>query len=485
MRWIALALLTAVAVVYASTRPARRLRPDRIVWLPAAFLALILVSASWSSDGRLTLGRAFTLLLLFVGAGAIAFGSGAGERAVSRILLALLVAAAAVAVGGGIDLAIEPDRALVPATTTSPARYNGLGGNPNMIAMLLGVCLPLAAWSFLEARSVRAKAAAVAVFLVFDASLVASGSRGALLGASVGLIAFGLALPYGRTIRAALAVGAVGLLALNLGLTQLPPHADRNPVLYSEFGVQLPLGPSDAQFILPLESEFGFPAEGFEAKGRPRSLFSTSGRASAWEGAVKQALERPVLGYGFGTEDRVFVDRFYTFYSSTVENSFLGAALQLGVVGLGLLLALIAALAARGVRALGSMAGPARPVAAACLGVVAAGVVLGMTQSFLTSVGNPATAPFWLSAFLLAGLATNSAPPRPARPRLRSEADEGKAGEGEEEAAQWDREAGLDVVHRQYGGVDEEEDGDAASRAAAREREPGQGKHDQRPVEGL
>jgi len=410
VRWAALAALTAVALAYAATRPDRRLRLDPLVCLAAAFLGLALASALWSPHAFLTLGRSITLLFLFVAGGAIAFGTGGGERAARRVLLGLLVGAAAVAVGGAIDLAVEPGRALVPATTVSPSRYNGLGGNPNMMAMLLAVCLPLAVWTFLEARSVFGKAVSVAVFLGFDASIVASGSRGALLAAAVGLAALGLALPVRRPTRTVLAVAAVGLLALNVGLTRIPDRADRNPVLHPEFGSERPLGPRDAQFILPLESEIGFPAEGFETTGHPRSLFDTSGRAQGWEGALEQALERPVLGYGFGTEDHVFIDRFYRLYSSTVENSYLGTALQLGVVGLGLLLALIAALAARGVRALGMLAGPARLVAAACLGVVAAGLVLGVTQSYLTSVGNPATAPFWISAFLLAALAAGSAP---------------------------------------------------------------------------
>jgi O-antigen ligase len=404
VRWAVLAALTAVALAYAATRPDRRLRLDRIVWLAAAFLALALASASWSAHASLTLGRAVTLLCLFVAGGAIAFGTGGDERAAGRVLFALLIGAAAVAAAGAIDLAIEPDRALVPATTGTPSRYNGIGGNPNMMAMLLAVCLPLALWAVLKARSTLGKAVAVVVFLGFDASLVGSGSRGALLASAVGLVVLGIALPVRRPIRAALAVGAVALLALNLGLTQIPQRAERNPVLNPEFGSAQPLGPRDAQFILPLESEIGFPAEGLEAAGRPRSLFDTSGRPQAWEGALEQAFERPVLGYGFGTEDRVFVDRFYRFNSSAVENSFLGTFLQLGAVGLGLLLTLIAALAARGVHALGRVARPERPVAAACLGVVATGLVLALTQSYLTSVGNPATTPFWLSAFMLAAV---------------------------------------------------------------------------------
>jgi O-antigen ligase/polysaccharide polymerase Wzy-like membrane protein len=441
MRWVALAALTFVALAYAITRPVRRFRPDSLVLLAAAFPMLALASAAWSPDVSLTLGRALTLLFLFVAARAIAFGSHGSERAARGVLLALLVGAAAVAVGGGIDFIFEPDRALIPATIGSPARYNGLGGNPNMMAMLLAVCLPLAVWAFLVSRSALAKAACVATFLVFDASIVASGSRGAILGSAAGLAALGLALPVRRRLRVALVAGAVGLLVLNIGLTQLPQPAESNPVLNPEFGSRRPLGPNDAQFILPLESEIGYPAEGAEAESRPRSLFTTSGRTAAWEGALGQVLERPALGYGFGTEDRVFVDRFYAFYSSNVENSFLGTLLQLGAVGLGLLLALIAAFATRGIRALGSLDGSTRLAAAACLGVVAAGAVVAVTQSYLTSVGNPATTPFWLSAFLLAALGGSNAARHDA-PRL----DEGEADEREIEGAQRHREARLDVV---------------------------------------
>jgi hypothetical protein len=40
----------------------------------------------------------------------------------------------------------------------------------------------------------------------------------------------------------------------------------------------------------------------------------------------------------------------------------------------------------------------------ACAGVVVAGLVCAFVQSYLTSVGNIATAAFWIGAFLLAAL---------------------------------------------------------------------------------
>ncbi len=78
-------------------------------------------------------------------------------------------------------------------------------------------------------------------------------------------------------------------------------------------------------------------------------------------------------------------------------------ALQLGVVGVALLLAFLGLTAVRGVQLVRRLDGYARRVTAAALGVFAAGLVLGGTQSFMTSVGSPATAPFWLATFLLGG----------------------------------------------------------------------------------
>ena len=68
-----------------------------------------------------------------------------------------------------------------------------------------------------------------------------------------------------------------------------------------------------------------------------RSFFGASGRTEAWRGALQQAAERPLLGFGFGTEDKAFVDRYYGFVGSLPENSYIGISLQLGLVGLAAL----------------------------------------------------------------------------------------------------------------------------------------------------
>ena len=396
-----LAELAAIAIAYVWLRRGRGVGLDAWTALAGALPALALLSALWSPVPGVTAARALTIVALFATAAAIAYGLGERAEPVGRVLLAVLAAAVVVALLGLLHLWVDPDSATVPATIGTPVRYNGLGGNPNTMSMLLALAVPLAVWAFLESGR-RGKIAAGLAFVLLDGSIVASGSRGAILGAFVGTLALGLALGTRRQVLA-VAAFAVLVLATNAALTQVPQPAERDPILNPEFGAREPLGPDDAQFILPLESEIDFP--GLEAEAKPRRLFETSGRLTAWAGGLEQTAERPLLGYGFGTEERAFVDRYYNFTAERVENAYVATALQLGAVGAALLLAFLGLTALRGVRLVRRLDGYPRRVAAAALGVFAAGLLLGGTQSFMTSVGSPATAPFWLATFLL-GAAT-------------------------------------------------------------------------------
>jgi O-antigen ligase len=406
VRWAALALLLAFALAYGVT--AWRRRPVGLgvpAGLAAAVVALAFASSLWSSDPRLTFGRSASLLALLLTAVALAYGTRGRQQAVGQILLGVLVGAVLIALGGLLNLWVDHDRTVVPATVQSPSRYSGLGANPNTIAMLLAVALPLAVWAAIEARSRFGRVSAAAVCLLLDGSIVASGSRGALVGAAAGLVVLALALGRSAKRRIVLGAGVLALLAANVAVTQVPQPAEREPTVYApEFGRRAGLGPRDAQSVLPLEGEVGFP--GRTTKPRRRSIFDTSGRTQAWRGALDQIAERPLLGYGFGTEERVFVDRYFRFVSDRVENSFLGTLLQLGIAGLVLVGALLAACLRLGARA---FSGPEPRVAAACAAVLTAGLVVAVSQSFLTSVGSTPTAAVWFSAFLLAAIGAREA----------------------------------------------------------------------------
>jgi O-antigen ligase len=133
-----------------------------------------------------------------------------------------------------------------------------------------------------------------------------------------------------------------------------------------------------------------------------RTLFTSSGRRAAWRGAIRQAADRPLLGYGFGTEEDAFVNRYAGFASELPENSYIGAALQLGLAGLGLFLAAVVLAFGRFARRIERWNAAARPCAAACAGGAVAALVGAITQSYVFSVGNVATVTAWLSMFLLA-----------------------------------------------------------------------------------
>ena len=95
--------------------------------------------------------------------------------------------------------------------------------------------------------------------------------------------------------------------------------------------------------------ELGIPLPGASLR---RRLVTSSGRRDAWGGAIRQAAQRPIVGYGFGTEARAFIDRWSGFVGSVPENSYIGLALQLGVVGLVVFALLVSSLLAAGVDAL-------------------------------------------------------------------------------------------------------------------------------------
>ena len=400
MRTFVLVELAALGLAYLGVTRARlRLLPGAVV--TAAFTLLALVSTLWSPHVGLTVDRALGFAALVLAAAALALGAVERPRVAAQLMLALVAATALIAVAGVVELFNAYDQAVLPATKQQGARYNGIGQNPNQIPMLIALTLPFALWAARESRG-RMRAVAVAVVLLLTGSLVASGSRGALAAAFAGCLVYLLAVVPQR--RKLVVAAATALFVITILATQLPQPAAENPVgLYPEFGSTPKLGPKDLNGGLPLESEFGFPGENVDP-GKTRTLFFTSGRLQAWETAVEQGLERPIAGYGFGTEDETFVDRSYLFVSQAVENSFIGVFLQLGSVGVVLLLVALALPLAAWWRVRSEL-GPERgEYAAACAGAVVAGIVLAVPQSYLTSVGSPPTAAFWIAFFLLAAL---------------------------------------------------------------------------------
>lgn len=404
LRTFVLLELAALALAYLVVSRAR-LRPFPGALVVTLFTLLALLSALWSPHAGLTFDRAAGFAALVVAAAALAVAVADRPSVARTLMLALLGATTLIALAGLVELWHAYDQAVLPATRGQAARYNGIGQNPNQIPMLIALTLPFAVWAVRETRG-RLRAVWVAVGLLLAGSLVASGSRGALVAAVAGCLVYLLAVAQRR--RLLVLVGAAALFAVAIVVMQIPQTAETNPDLYGTFGRMPKLGPQDLNNELPLESEFGFPGESAETS-QTRTLFFTSGRLQAWETALEQGLDRPVAGYGFGTEDATFVDRSYLFVSRSVENSFLGVFLQLGLVGLVLLVVALALPLAAWWRARAALDPERKEYAAAFAGAVVAGIVLAVPQSFLTSVGSPPTAAFWVSLLLLGALSVGSA----------------------------------------------------------------------------
>jgi hypothetical protein len=414
-RWVFLVLLAGAAVAYAFRRR-RELRPGGAHMLAASFLALAFVSTSWSAFPGLTFARAVSLAVLFAACVGAAFGAAGRLPSLRGLLDAIVTAAAGVGLGGLLVLAFANDRAVQPATAQEPARFQGLGGGPNTAAMLLALALPLAVHAAVDARSGGRRLIALVVAVLLLASIVASGSRGPFVAAFAGLGVYAaLATPSaGPRSLALLGVGA--LLLASVAGSRLPSP---DPTVPARPGTTLPLtgvaapGYVDANLRCRLQEDVGrLPCGQVSRQETSRSLLGGSGRRQAWEGALRLGAERPLAGFGFGTENKVFVDRYFAHGSNLPENSYVGMFLQLGVAGAGLLLVLLGSLAASARRALHRAREPGGRIVAAFAGGLAAGLVLALTQSYLYAAGGNATLAVWLCAFLLPAAAIS----RDARP---------------------------------------------------------------------
>jgi hypothetical protein len=246
----------------------------------------------------------------------------------------------------------------------------------------------------------RAAVGLWAVVALLVGSIAASASRGAIVAAATGALVPTLAAarPPWRPLAAGAVVVAVAAVLVVSHAPDPDPRAGPPPLPADREPPPPPPAPNpfDVQQQRPLQDDVGWTSAGFR-----RTVFGTGGRAAALGGATEQVLGRPLLGYGFGYEEHVFADRYAVFNAQRPENAYIGTALQVGLVGLALLLSLIVSLVLRA-RPLG------RPAVAPFAGVVLAGLVLGLSQSFVLAAGSSATAAFWLCAFAMSAAAASA-----------------------------------------------------------------------------
>lgn len=406
-RWVALCTLAALALGRSVARR-HSLRGVPVAWaLAAALLLLGADSALWSVDPRATVGRIFTLGVLFVAAVCLVLGANDARREARHVLECVLAGIALVALASLVALAVVRQDAILSATAGAGWRFKGVGESPNTVSMLLAVGMPLSVWRTLDG-GVRGRWLAFAAVLLFTGEIAVSGSRGALLAGFIGGSVTALALGGSLRRKAALVAGVLALGGVALAVGRIPRPASGHAGPLPSAARPEHRNGIEAEAMMPQNSEIGYPTGPSQAPSL-RTIFGASGRVQAWAGAWKQSRSRPIVGYGFGTESHVFVDRFYSFESSFVENSYIGMLLQTGFVGVALFVALLVALAWCGVRFLLRAPRSRAGGAAAALGVLVGTVLIGCSQSGLLSAGNIAASSIWLCLLALPALVDGEA----------------------------------------------------------------------------
>jgi O-antigen ligase len=422
-RWFVLLVLDVLALALARDR-LRPLRLGAVGWTVTGFVMLGLLSTAWSVVPRLSVERSISIGELLLAAGALAAAARGRPDRARRLIVGLAAGAGLVAVAGWLLLPFDALAAAQAAGSDTPWRFQGLGENPNTVAMLAALASPLVVWLTRATRSPLGRATWAIVLVAFAATIALSGSRGAALAGLAGVLVVASQLGSAARFRLAAAAATVVAFAAVVAVSQIPqPKAESGvaapaaPAAHGHSGGAggTPAAPGPTQTPTPppargsLGATYGAQLgdELQPTKSNRRQLFGSSGRVQAWLWALGEARKRPIVGYGFGTEGSVFIDRLYSFYSSFPENSFIGITLQLGAVGLLMLCALVVLIATSAVAAIRSFAfgSNERGLTAACAGVALAGLVIAIVQSYLYSAGNLSTLTVWTCAFLVADAA--------------------------------------------------------------------------------
>jgi O-antigen ligase len=382
-RWVALLGLAALALLLAARvwhgAPSRRLQ---VLLAPGALLVVLaLVSSVYSVDPRLTFARACSFAIALGTAALLAYAAEVLPDLPRRLLFGLAVGGLIVIVASGITYLFDPTGAVQERRPGVPSRWRGIGENPNTVGMLVAVDLGIMMWLTVTAERWRAVWAAGVLASVL--TILASGSRGAVIGGAIGALVIALFLPGDVMAR-------VGAIAAVVAVTVIGPFAVDK--------IATP-GPLAAPATGTSKGQ-GHNGEGGNALISPTARtfvsVSSSGRFEAWQRAWHTGNARPVLGYGFGTEERVFDARIPNFQGRRPESSFLGLYLQLGAAGVAIFVALLAILAWIALEAIRRHGREAIVVAAVC---ASAGSMF-LIESYVYSIGNVASLTFWIVAAL-------------------------------------------------------------------------------------
>ena len=391
-RWAAL-LTLAVLVVPAVVRVPRplALRLASLAILPG----LALVSCAWSVEPRLTFERAvsFGIMLWVVVACGVCWARDA--RALRQFLDAI-ACTSLVVLGASLIVAETSQRGYLNG------QMRGVFENPNGLGLFLGLTYPFVAGAMERRRFAIWRLVVAAI----DAAVgAASDSRSGLI--ALVIVAIGFELSRRRVAWAGIcALGALGVAIgmLLTGGSQTNPAAQTPAAPRAQTPAapraKAPAAPKAQTPTPPSSSNAPTAATGAPSPAEPFTERLTGARIEAWRATVRFVEDRPVLGYGFGTGDRIFAlypkrVHFLYFEGANPADAYLQLLLELGAVGAAVFLLPLLGACAVGVRAV--VAG--QNLEGVCCGLaLVAGLAVGFVESVFTSAGAPWALLIWLAA---------------------------------------------------------------------------------------
>ncbi len=408
LRWVPLFFLGLAALLIAVRNRALPRPLNKADAVMLGFVALALLSSLHSIDPEITLLRGLSVLLMY---GAVFWGVWvyADEFGADEVVR-IIVATAAIVFGLHIAFGLLDPGGSMPYH----GRFRGWAHNPGTPGGQVALLLPLALWLALKRSRWQHWLLVGAMLLI----LILSQTRSEFAAAGVGsFYLLWRALPRRRwlVLASVLIVLVIGFAWVEVG-PRLFPSGDHvisalNSKVASERGTvesevasergtveSMGVGRSEVAGVASEQSWLTKP------NIRTEDAINLSRRTEKWIKGVQYLVEKPLLGFGFGTEDQLFafhgIDiQDYMHTGAYIHQSYLGLALQLGLLGAALFFIPLGLLV---VREIGRISSSRHDVLrSALLAVVIAALTSAFMTSWLYSMGNEAALPFWICVMLL------------------------------------------------------------------------------------
>ncbi len=344
LRWVAYGtlLLTGSRLLFSL----EDLPPRSVLLVLGAFLALAGASSAYSISPSATAARWIALVLVALAVFGVAYRELSSSEKIERIVVGFVVL-------GFVGMAAGMLYGLLDDGAWMGNRFRGILGNPNTVGSVVGLLSPVAAWWFLH----RDPRTGLLALLVFSSALFLSGSRAGILAtlAGSGYVALSALLPAARR-KVVLRHAGAGVLAF--------------------IGIVLAL-----MYLV-----------------RPETFWIMGGRTEHWSAAAALISRRPFLGYGFGTEDRLFEwagIKFEVAQGAYMHSTYIGLAAQLGLVGAALFAVPWVLFLAKEGRQQWKSPGPSS-IHTALFGSMLSGAVVMMFETWALSPGNGQAFLFWV-----------------------------------------------------------------------------------------